>query len=140
MKHILLVTFLAVTAFVSYAQCDKKVVLTASQTEHLMADSTVENVDQENTVLEFDKTTFTVTPGDRGTLSGKINSWSCDWPTPFKTGITRLKATLISQDGESKNLTITIEGKNGKIVVIATMDDRPDHKIRLVADKFAPKQ
>ena len=140
MKHILLVTFLAVTALFSYAQCDKKVVLTASRTEHLKADSSLERADEENTVIEFDKTTFSVTPGDHPLLFGKINSFSCDWPTPFKTGTTRLKTTLTDESGEAKDLTITIEGKNGKIVVIATMDGDPGHRIRLTADKFEAKQ
>lgn len=139
MKHLLLATVLLAAGLAGYSQCDKKVVLTASLTEHLGADSSVQSTEQENTVIEFDKTTFSVTPGDRSVLSGKISSWSCDWPTPFKTGITKLKTTLTDQSGETKDFTITIEGKNGKIVVLAVMDAEPDHKIRLTADKFAPK-
>jgi hypothetical protein len=50
-----------------------------------------------------------------------------------------MKVTLINGQGESHNLTVTIEGKAGKVILYAVMDDQPDQKIRLTADKFEEK-
>lgn len=50
-----------------------------------------------------------------------------------------MKVTLTNSQGETQNVSVTIEGKAGKVVMYAVMDDRPDEKIRLTADKFEEK-
>jgi hypothetical protein len=139
MKKILLAAALTTTGLITYAQCEKKVVLTSSKTEHLRADSTIERSEDEHTVIEFDKSTISITPGENH-MTGTIKSYTCDWTTPYKVGKTRLKVTLTNNEGESKGATLTIEGKDGRIVLLAELDDMPDRKIRLVADKFEEKQ
>ena len=140
MKQLLLAAaLLATTGLAGYGQCEKKVVLSASKTEHLGADSSLQRTDDEATVIEFDKSTITVKPEHEGALTGKVNTVTCNWATPFKVGKTRMNVTLTNPEGESKNLTITIEGKAGKVIFLAEMDDMPDKKIRLVADKFEEK-
>ena len=140
MKHLLLAAILVSAGLLSYGQCDKKVLLTSSKTEHLGADSSVQRTDDENTVIEFDKTTFNVAPGGGQPMTGKVNSVTCNWTTPFKVGRTQLKVTLSNPDGETKNATITIEGKNGKIILLAELEGEADKKIRLTADKFEEKK
>jgi hypothetical protein len=36
-------------------------------------------------------------------------------------------------------VTITIEGKEGKLTLLAEVDDDPNHKIRVTIDKFEEK-
>jgi hypothetical protein len=119
----------------SYAQCDKKVVITGSKTEYLGTDSTVQRTEDEKTNIVYDKATITVTPGDH-TMTGTITSTTCNWTTPFKTGKTVIKAALQGGNGETENVTITIEGKDGKISFHATVDNRDGRIIRLTVDKF----
>lgn len=140
MKKILLaLLFVPAISSLSYGQCDQKVVLTSSKTEHLASDSSVERTNDEQTTIEFDKTSITVTPGDH-TMTGKVLSHTCNWKVPFKEGKSVLKATLSNDNGESKNVTITIEGKNGKINFLAELDDADKKRIRLQIDKFEEKK
>lgn len=141
MKHLLLAGLLLAAGHLAYSQCDKKILLTSSKTDHLGADSGVQRSVDENTVVEFDNATISVAPGDNPKMTGKVNTITCNWTTPYKVGRTQMKATLTNPEGESKNLTITIEGKaGGKIVLLAVLDAEPEKKIRLVADKFEEKQ
>jgi hypothetical protein len=140
MKHLLLAGLLVAASLIGYSQCDKKVLLTSSKTDHLGADSSVQRSVDENTIVEFDRATFSVAPGDNPKMTGKVNSITCSWSTPYKVGRTQMKVTLTNPEGESKDATITIENKAGKIVMLAVLDSEPDKKIRLVADKFEEKQ
>ena len=140
MKKTLMALLLGAASLPVFAQCDKKVVLTSSKTEHLKADSTIDRSEDEKTVLEFDKTNITVIPGsEEHKLTGTIKSYTCDWSVPFKEGKTVLKATL-ADDHESHDVTITISGKGGKISLLAEVDDMTDKKIRLVVDSFEEKK
>ena len=137
-------TFLLAAAFVSvglagYSQCEKKVVLTSSKTEHLGADSAIQQVQDEKTTIEYDKSSITISPGNDNTMTGTIDSYTCDWSIPFKTGKTKLKVTLTNPQGETQKATITIVGKDGKITFVGELDEKPEHKIRLHADTFAEK-
>ena len=118
----------------SYAQCDKKVLLTSEKTEHLGADSSVQRVKEEHTEIVFDKTSITVSPGDDPTMTGTINSYTCSWTTPYKEGKLVMKATF-SDGNQSKNVTITITGKGGKVTFFVELEGE-DRRIRLTAEKF----
>lgn len=142
MKKILAVALLlAGGSLLSYGQCDKKVVLTSSKTEYLGADSSLQRTEDEHTVIEFDKTNITIAPGGEDhKMAGTITSYNCNWPTPFKDGKTVIRVTLSGPDGnDTKKLTITIEGKAGKIKLLAEMEDDATKKIRLNADSFGEK-
>lgn len=139
MKHLLLAGLFLASAAAGYGQCEKRTVLTASKTDHLAADSSVERSDEGVVTIEFDKTTFLVSPPNEGQLTGKVDSITCSWPTPYKEGKTRMKITLTGPQGEVQHFTVTIEGKAGKVTLLAVMDDQPDQKIRLTADKFEAK-
>jgi hypothetical protein len=139
-KIFVVVLLLSGGSLLSYGQCDKKVVLTASRTEYLGADSSLQRAEDEQTVIEFDKTNIMIAPGDHK-MAGTITSYSCNWPTPFKDGKTVIRVTLSENEGgETKKLTITIEGKAGKIKLLAEMEDDATKKIRLNADSFEEKK
>jgi len=139
MKNILLAAAFVSAGLASYGQCDKKVVLISSKTEHLGADSTIQKVQDEKTTVEFDKSVITIAPGNENTMTGTVNSYTCDWSVPYKTGKTQLKVTLTNPEGESQKATITITGKDGKITFLGELDEKPEHKIRLHADTFTEK-
>ena len=144
MKKILAVMLLlAAVSTLGYGQCDKKVILTSSKTEHLGADSAVQDTKDEQTVVEFDKTNITVSisaGGEDHKMTGTVTSYNCNWQTPFKEGRTVIKVNLSDHDGgDTKKITITIEGKGGKVKLLAEIDDEANRKIRLNADSFLEK-
>ena len=140
MKIILITLFMLATAdTISFAQCDKKVSLTSSKTEHLDANGNLKHADDEKTVVEFSKSDITVTithDGGDEKLTGKINTNVCTWQMPFKVGKTLLNVTLSKDDGQSRDFAITIEGKDGKLTLWAESKEEPDDKIQLPIDKF----
>jgi hypothetical protein len=139
MKHLLLAVLFLTADYFGFGQCGTKVVLTSSQTQHLGGDTSVQRTEDEKTVIEFDKSTITISPGDNH-MTGKVDSITCNWTTPYKVGKTRLKVTITNDQGETKRATITIEGRDGRIVLLAELEDMPDERIRLTADKFEEKK
>jgi hypothetical protein len=124
----------------SFAQCDKKVIVTSSKTEYLDANGEVQRSVDEVTTVEFDKKDIIITPGDNPSMQGTIDSMTCDWKTPFKEGKTVIKTSITNPQGQTFGLTITIEGKEGKITFLAEMAEMPDQKIRIVVEKFEEKK
>ena len=119
MKSILIALFLlAAGGTMSFAQCDKKVSLTSTKTQHFDAGGALKHADDEKTVVEFNKSEITVTitkdDGDQK-LTGTVKSTNCDWKVPFKDGKTTLNIALTNGGGESRDFTVTIEGKDGKL-------------------------
>lgn len=137
-KFLAFFAVLAAAGTVSYAQCDKKVILTSTKTEYLSADSTMQRSVDENSEVVFDKNSIVVKPGNEDhTMTGTINSYTCNWTTPYKEGKLVLK-TAFTDGNETKNVTITIAAKAGKINFTAVVEGE-DKIIRLVVDKFEEK-
>ncbi len=137
-KLVLLALMIAGAASIS-AQCtQKKVTLTSSKTSYLNAAKTVQRIVDEKTIIEISADSVVIAPGNEK-LSGPITSKTCAWTKPFKQGKSVIKASLKSVNDEKK-VTITIEGKNGKITLLAEVDDQPDKKILLEPDTFEGKK
>ena len=140
MKTIILaLSLLAAGSTVSFAQCDKKVSLTSSKTQHFDASGALKHADDEKTVVEFNKTDITVsiTKADgEEKLTGTVKSNVCNWTVPFKEGKSTLNITLSNGNGESRDYTVTIEGKDGKVAIWAESKEEPDDKIKLDIEKF----
>ncbi len=133
------VILLVASGTLCMAQCDQKVSFTSGITTHLDANGGVKNTVAEQTTLTFDKIDLVVAISrDRADmkLTGKVKSYVCDWKVPFKEGKTTLTGSLVNDNGESRDYTITIEGKDGKIQLLAVSPDEPDDQIKLEADKF----
>jgi hypothetical protein len=135
-KIIILLSLLIAGSAVSFAQCGKKVVLSTSKTEHLDANGVVQRTDDEKATVEIGKTDLKITVNDEHKMTGTIKSDSCIWSIPYKEGKTIIKATISNDQGEDKNVTITIEGKNGKVTLLFEMEGEPDDRIRVGIDKF----
>ena len=139
-KLILAGLFVLAASISSFAQCDKKVIVTANKTEYLDAKGEVQRSVDETTTIEFDKKDIIITPGDNPSMQGMIDSFTCEWKTPFKEGKTVIKTSITNPQGQTFSLTITIEGKEGKITFLAEMAEMPDQKIRIVVEKFEEKK
>jgi hypothetical protein len=144
MKTILTtVLLLAAGTTISMAQCDKKVSLSSSHTQHLDSKGALKNTEDENTAIEFNQSEISVAISGGNsdhTMTGKVKSDTCNWKVPFKEGKTRLHIALSNDSGESRDFTVTIEGKDGKVTFMAESAEEPDDKIRLEIDKFEEKK
>src|SRR5271165_683649 len=119
MKTIIIILSLLIAgSAASFAQCGKKIVLTTSKTEHLDASGAVQRTDDEKAVVQIGKSDITITVNDEHKMTGTIKSDDCNWNVPFKEGKTIIKAAISSEQGEEKNVTITIEGKDGKVTLL----------------------
>jgi len=131
---------LVISSTLSLAQCDKKIRLQASKSEQLDSSGAIQGTRDELTILEFSKNGIDVTisgnDGDQN-LTGDIKTNTCNWKVPFMEGKTVITTTLTGDDGkEPKEFTITIEGKKGKVTLIAVSPSMPDRKIKLDIEKF----
>ena len=136
-KQVLTILFVAIAGFSSFAQCDKRSVLSSSTTEYLTSTGEVRKTVDEVTTIEFDSKTISIAPGDH-TMDGTINSISCDWKTPYKEGKTVIKSTISMGEGQTMDVVITIEGKDGKVVLL--FEENPEKRIRVTLDKFEEKK
>jgi len=141
MKKFLIAFLLAGVACIpGYSQCDKRVIVTSSLTEYLNANNEVQRSKEEISYVEFDSKEIVITPGDDAAVTGAIKSFSCEWKTPFKEGKTVIKSTVTDPRGETFNITVTVEGKEGKLSLLLEIEEKPDRKIRLLVDKFEAKK
>jgi hypothetical protein len=124
---------------VSYAQCGKKFTITTSKTEHLDAKGNLTHADDEKAVVVIGKTDLNITvtgANDEHKMTGTIKADTCNWPVAYKEGKTVLKVVISNENGEDKNVTITITGKDGKVTLLFEMEGEGDDRIRVTADKF----
>jgi hypothetical protein len=119
-----------------FAQCDKKLTMTSSKTEYLNKEFVVLHTVDEKTVIEISQTEISVVAAGENKMTGTIKSADCQWEKPFTKGKIQLKTVVNSPQTESKSVTITIEGKDGKLTFLAEPDDRPDLKIRVTLETF----
>ena len=140
MKSFILAIIIFSFTLESSAQCEKVVQLTSSRTDYLDADGNLQNSRDEKSRVEISKTTLVITPGEDQQMKGEIKSYTCDWKIPYKDGKMIIKALLSDQEGEQKNLTITIEGKEGKLTFLGEIEEMPGRKIKLILDTFEEKK
>ncbi|MBE0543423.1 MAG: hypothetical protein IH623_18930 [Verrucomicrobia bacterium] len=120
----------------SFGQCDKNVVLTCAKTEYLNAEGVVQRTVEEECVIKVSKSEVTIAPSGHVKMTGSVTSTVCDWKQPFKVGKTTLEATFKNENGDTRNATLIIEGKDGKITCVMKEKARPDRVIRATANKF----
>ena len=136
---ILSLTLLIAALTTGFAQCGKNLVLTSSKTEHLDASGNLKRAVNEIAKIELNQADLLITINNNHKITGTIKSSACDWKVPFKEGKTTLKASITGENGEPKNVTITIEGKNGKVTLLFETQGEPDDTIRVGIDTFAEK-
>ncbi|MCW3091190.1 MAG: hypothetical protein JWP81_2259 [Ferruginibacter sp.] len=102
--------FLLACSTFCVAQCEKSLVIHSSKTEYLGADSLLQNMVPENTVIEINHPNIVIRPGGKK-MEGVIHSDSCSWSIPYKEGKSILNTTFKDDQGNSKNAVITINAK-----------------------------
>jgi hypothetical protein len=122
----------------SHAQCDKNMVFASSKTEYLDANNSVQRSTFETVNVSINKADITVLINEDGEnkLTGTIKLTACNWKVPFKDGKMIMKAKLADIRGDTKNVTLTLEGKGGKVTLLLENEAMPDKKMRLIADVF----
>ena len=136
-KTVLALIFLVGAATMSYSQCDKNYTLTASKTEFFDGSGTLQRSMDEKSTIEVKGKDIVITHGANGeTMTGVVKYDSCSWKVPFKEGKAVIKTTFTGDGGQSMGVTITIEGKDGKITFIGVPDEDQSRKIKLTIDKF----
>jgi len=141
MKKIILIAAFLISGTVAFAQCSNTYVLTSSKTEHLDANNAVKETIDEKAVVEISKTSITVFINGNQEVNGVIKENTCNWTVPYKEGKSVIKTVVNEQgNGDDKNATVTIEGKNGKVTILYEIEGMPDNKIRVTTDSFAEKK
>jgi hypothetical protein len=124
------------------AQCNTSSVFTSSKTIYLDSLNSVVRTMDEFTTIEISKTEIIISPGNEGNriMKGVFKSNACNWKVPYKEGKTMIR-TAIADPGEEPGLvTVTIEGKEGVVSLLFTIDKEPNKRIKVIADKFEEKK
>lgn len=119
----------------SFAQCGKNVKLAASKTTYLDGNGDVQRSVDEKSVILVHPSEVIITVNGEHKMTCAVKSATCHWAVPFKEGKTVMKAA-VEKDGQRKDITLTIEGKKGKVTFLVEIADRPDHVISVAIDQF----
>jgi len=137
LKKTLLALLLTASSTLCFAQCDKAATLTSSITNYYNDKGEVERTKEEDTSIKLSKSEVIISHGDNDerTLVGANKTYTCNWPIPFKEGKTVI-TTLLTDGGQDMHVTITVEGKDGKVTLTFEAEEMPGKKIKVVANKF----
>lgn len=139
MKKLIFTLLLAVGSVAAFAQCGKTVVLKSSETRKLSANGDVVDTKPETAEVVISPTKVHIVPGDDPVMEGEVKSVTCDWKTPFKEGKMVVSTHLKRDDGNEFDATITIEGKDGKVMLTFESPDMQGMKVQITADSFVEK-
>jgi hypothetical protein len=142
MKKIALLLFaLFIISKWSSAQCDKKILWTATKEEFLDANGNVTHADEDSVTLEVSNSGITINhnnnPQDQ--LTGTIKDVTCNWSEPFKNGKSSFKSDLTEVSGDEHNGNVTIEGKDGQVFITLELTDKGGMRIKLYVSKYEVK-
>ena len=137
-KIIITLSLLIGLSAVTFAQCDKTVVLTSSKTNHMDETGAITRTEDETAEIAIDKSAVNIAVNGEHKITANIKSNTCNWTVPFKEGKSVIKA-VADMNGEDRNLTITIEGKDGKVTLLFDMAEEPGDRIKVSIDKFVEK-
>src|SRR3569833_2161609 len=137
-KIILTLSLLIGLSAVTFAQCDKTIVLNSSKTNHLDESGAITRTEDETAEIVIDKSAVNIAVNGEHKITANIKSNTCNWTTPFKEGKSVIKA-VADMNGEDHNVTITIEGKDGKVTLLFELEEHPGDKIKVAIDKFVEK-
>ncbi|MBA4853813.1 hypothetical protein [Emticicia sp. BO119] len=140
MKNFLLLV-LVCFSFAGFAQCNLDLALTSNKTEYLDNSGTVQRTVDENSTIEIIKKQVLINPGNNGNImTANITAATCEWPTAYKEGKSVIKADFNDPSGETRHVTMTIEGKDGKTTFTMEIAEMPDRVIRVTIDSFKEKK
>lgn len=136
MKALILAFFLLVAySTTSLAQCGKNVKMTASKTTYLNSNGDIQRSVDEASTIRVHPAEVIIHVNNEHRMTCAIKSVNCNWSVPYKEGKTVITAAA-DKDGESKNVTFTIDGKRGKVTFLLEIEGQPDHIISVDINKF----
>ena len=135
MKHTILILILSLSAIYSIAQCDQSVTYFSGKAEFIDTAGKVDRSEEGKIVVKVTKTSIILMHNDdeNDTMKGEITDHVCDWKEPYKNGKTTFATRLIENSGESNDAVVTIEGKDGKPVILINFKNR-GKTLKLVTD------
>jgi hypothetical protein len=140
-KIILLLLVLVIANKQSDAQCNKKILWTATKEEFLDSSGQVTHTDQDSVLLETSDSGIIINhnnnPQDQ--LTGTMKDANCNWSEPFKNGKSTFKSDLTEVSGDQHNGIVTIEGKDGQISILLELTDKGGMRIKLYVSKYEEK-
>lgn len=141
MKKIILPALLVVfSTGAAIAQCDKKFILTSSKTDYVDSTGAIQRSEDEVSTIEMNDSVLTIVPGKaERTMTGPVKLNECNWKVPYKEGKSVFRASLSNQNGEERDILITIEGKDGVITLLAILNNDENRRVKLKADSFKGK-
>ena len=141
MKNFLILLFAGLLAGAyATAQCNKKIVWTASKAEFVDGTGNVQDTKEVAVILHTSDKSITIIHNDEpaDSLHGPVKDIQCDWKEPVKTGKITLSGELGDRSGETNKCTLVIEARDSKIIILLTVD-RPDGEkkyIRIPIDSY----
>jgi hypothetical protein len=137
-KLLLLPVIVLLVQFRTFAQCGEEAIISTSKTEYLNGQNVLERSVDEASTIEISKTQVVIKPGNADrVMTGTIISQTCDWKTPYAEGLSVIKARF--DEPGVQHVTVNIKGEGGKVTVLLEIEEAPDKKIRVNADKFVKK-
>jgi len=142
MKKIILLLFVVcIFSKSGNAQCNKRILWTATKEEFLDSNLQVTHTDQDSVTIEVSDSSIIINhnnnPNDQ--LNGTVKDISCNWSEPFKNGKSSFKSDLTEVSGDEHNGNFTIEGKDGQISIMIELTDKGGMRIRLYISKYEEK-
>ena len=137
MKEVLVFGFMLIAAVAANGQCQKKITWKSQKTEFLDASGKVQDIKDQPTKIETTPAHITVTTEQDGeVIEGDIKDLACDWTQPFKNGKTTFSSLMAKSNGETREVTITIEGRDGKINITVEIEKMQGKKMRMLIDDY----
>lgn len=140
MRNIILaLALLLMAGMASFAQCDKKVKWQAAKAELVDESGTVVDTKEGSIIITTDskEIKFEIVGHDNETAEGTVSETTCEWKDAFKAGKTTYKATMTGRnDGQSQQVGITIEGKDGKLTLTLELEKLNGKKVKISVDKY----
>lgn len=140
MKKLLAVAIVFSAGIAAHAQCNKTITWTGSKTEYLDVNETVQKTQNAPIAIQTTNShitvNFTTDDGRSDIIEGEIKNITCNWNDAFKNGKTSFKSVLTKSNGETKEATISIEAKEGKISIIVELENMNGMKMRIPVDSY----
>lgn len=132
---------LIILSLPAIAQCDKKVEWVSFKTERIDSSGNIMDSKDETVTLITSNKILTVIPQENleDSASGEVKEISCNWAKPYDNGKTVIKTTLSDPHGDIKNVTVTIEARDGEITATVELEEMPEMKIKLYINKHQEK-
>lgn len=128
---------LMIAGIAANGQCHKKIIWASDKTEYLDSTGKIQDVKTQPTVVEITPAHITVTlEEEHEVIQGEIKDLTCEWKDPFKNGKTSFKSLMAKSNGETKNVKIAIEGKEGRINIVFEVEQMDGRKMRLLVKSF----